>query len=133
MLAQILAFIGPTIAWLWCAKSVSCTIVYTFRFMEEKTKTIQAKWNGELIAESDKTIHIEGNRYFPPEAVNNEFLKASDTHTTCAWKGEASYYHVEVNGELNKDAAWYYPDPRPMAEGFKNYIAFWNGVEVKEV
>lgn len=99
--------------------------------MDATAKKVQATWNGEAIAESDKTIVIEGNHYFPPDSVKKEFLKESDTHTTCAWKGVASYYDVVVNGEVNKDAAWYYPEPRSLADGIKNYIAFWKGVEVK--
>ena len=75
---------------------------------------------------------VEGNHYFPPEAVKKEFLKESDTHTTCPWKGLASYYNVVVEGEVNEDAAWYYPDTKPAANKIKNYIAFWKGVEVKE-
>jgi uncharacterized protein (DUF427 family) len=93
---------------------------------------IKAVWKDKVIAESDKTIVVEGNHYFPPEAVKKEFLKDSDTHTTCPWKGLASYYNVVVEGEVNKDAAWYYPDTKPAANKIKNYIAFWKGVEIKE-
>lgn len=100
--------------------------------MEAAAKIVRATWKGEVIAESDKTIVIEGNHYFPPGSVNKEFLKESDTHTTCAWKGVASYYDVVVNNEVNKDAAWFYPEPRQLAEGIKNYIAFWKGVNVEK-
>lgn len=93
---------------------------------------MKAIYNNQVIAESDKTVVIEGNHYFPPDSVKKDFLTASDTHTTCPWKGEASYYHVVVNGDKANDAAWYYPDPRPLAEEIKGYIAFWNGVEVTE-
>jgi uncharacterized protein (DUF427 family) len=95
----------------------------------------KATWNGRILAESDDTIRIEGNHYFPPESVNKEFLVSSDTHTVCPWKGEASYYNVVVDGEANKDAAWYYPIPKDgsikrVGKDFTNYIAFWHGVEV---
>lgn len=97
---------------------------------------MRAVWNGSVIAESDDTIVIEGNQYFPPDTVKKEFLKPSNHHTTCHWKGEASYYHIEVNGEINEDAAWYYPDPKAgsvekVGKDFKNFVAFWHGVEVK--
>jgi len=95
----------------------------------------KATWNGQVLAESDDTIRIEGNHYFPPESVKKEFLTPSDTHTICPWKGEASYYNVVVDGETNEDAAWYYPTPKDgsiqrVGKDFTNYIAFWHGVEV---
>ena len=93
---------------------------------------MKAIWNGEIIAESDATIIIEGNHYFPPETINPEFFKSSDTHTTCPWKGLASYYNVEVNGSTNSDAAWYYPEVSELAKGIKGYVAFWHGVKVTE-
>jgi uncharacterized protein (DUF427 family) len=93
---------------------------------------MKAIYNNQVIAKSNNTIVIEGNHYFPPDSVKKEFLTASDTHTTCPWKGEASYYNVVVNGDKVDDAAWYYPNPRPLAEEIKGYIAFWNGVEVTE-
>lgn len=93
---------------------------------------MKAIWNGHVLAESDKTIIIENNHYFPPESINKDFFKTSDTHTVCPWKGTASYYTVTVNGEENPDAAWYYPTPKHQAEGIKNYIAFWKGVKVSE-
>lgn len=89
-----------------------------------------AKWNGKVIAESNDTIVIEGNHYFPPTTIKKEFFKDSSTHTNCPWKGEASYYTLDVDGQLNADAAWYYPTPSGLAEGFKNYVAFWKGVTV---
>ncbi len=96
----------------------------------------KAIWNNQLLAESDATIYIEGNHYFPPQSVKKEFLTPSDTHTTCFWKGQASYYNVVVSGQTNPDAAWYYPTPMPNAiktvgKDFTNYIAFWHGVEVR--
>ena len=93
---------------------------------------IRAYWNDTVIAESGKTLKIEGNHYFPLESVKQEFLTGSDTHTTCAWKGDASYYHLNVNGRVNEDAAWYYPDPKDAAAEIKNRVAFWRGVEVRE-
>lgn len=92
---------------------------------------MKAIWNNMIIAESDETIVIERNHYFPPESVNMEFLRKSSHHTTCPWKGEASYYDVEVNGKTNRNGAWYYPQPFDAAGQIKNYIAFWRGVEVK--
>jgi len=93
---------------------------------------MKAIWNGEIIAESNETINIEGNQYFPPDSVKKEYLKESDLHTTCPWKGVASYYHIEIGSERNENAAWFYPDTKPAADGFENYIAFWKGVEVKD-
>ena len=89
-----------------------------------------AKWNNAVLAESDKTQIVEGNVYFPPDAVKREHLRESATHTTCPWKGEASYYDVVVNGETNRDAAWYYPAPKSAAANILNHVAFWRGVEV---
>ncbi|HAD96780.1 MAG TPA: hypothetical protein DCG19_05195 [Cryomorphaceae bacterium] len=92
---------------------------------------MKAIWKDVVLAESDKTIVIENNHYFPPDSIHKEYFKPSDLHTTCPWKGEASYYSIEVDGELNKDAAWYYPKTREMARPIEGYIAFWRGVEVK--
>ena len=91
---------------------------------------MKAIWNKQVIAESDDIINVEGNSYFPVESVNKEFLKESKTETVCHWKGLASYYSLQVNGDINNDAAWYYTEPRPLADGIKNRIAFWKGVEV---
>ena len=93
---------------------------------------VKAVWKGKIIAESDETEIVEGNHYFPPDSVNREYFKDSNTTSTCPWKGEASYYDVEVDGETNKDAAWYYPEPKDAASNIKGYIAFWNGVEIEE-
>jgi uncharacterized protein (DUF427 family) len=90
-----------------------------------------AKWNGVVLAESDKTITVEGNLYFPPDSVNMEYFRQSDYHTTCPWKGNASYYDIVVGDDVNKDAAWYYPEPKSAAENIKGYVAFWKGVEVQ--
>lgn len=92
--------------------------------------TIVATWNGTVIASSDQTIVVEGNHYFPPTSVRQEVLRPSDTHTTCSWKGEASYYSLESGGEVNPDAAWFYPAPKQAAGEIKDYIAFWKGVKV---
>lgn len=94
-------------------------------------RTMKAIWNGQIIAESDKTIVIEGNQYFPPDALKKEFFEESSTHTTCSSKGVASYFSVVVGGEKNKDAAWYYPDPKDAAKNIKGYVAFWRGVKVE--
>ena len=91
----------------------------------------KAIWNGQVIAESERCEMVEGNYYFPPDTVKRELLQPSDTHTTCGWKGIASYYHVAVGGEVNKDAAWYYPDTKPEARNIEGYIAFWKGVKVE--
>lgn len=92
--------------------------------------TIRATWNGAVIAESDRTVVVEGNHYFPAEDVRPGALAPSDTHTTCPWKGLASYYDVVVDGRSNPDAAWYYPEPLPAAEQITGRVAFWKGVEV---
>ena len=92
---------------------------------------MRAIWNGAVLAESDKTIVVEGNHYFPPDAVNGDYLQESSTHTTCPWKGLASYYNVEVDGQVNRDAAWYYPSPKPAASHIKDHVAFWRGVSVE--
>ena len=91
---------------------------------------VEARWNGAVIARSDDTVVVEGNHYFPAASVNAEFLRPSDTHTTCPWKGVASYYSLEVDGRTNKDAAWYYPETKPKADHIRGRIAFWKGVEV---
>jgi uncharacterized protein (DUF427 family) len=91
-----------------------------------------ASWNGEIIAKSDKTVVIEGNDYFPPESIIASHFKPSTTHTTCSWKGVASYYDIVVGGETNKDAAWYYPDVKDAANEIKGYVAFWKGVKISD-
>ncbi|AIF68809.1 hypothetical protein PAP_01860 [Palaeococcus pacificus DY20341] len=93
---------------------------------------VKAVWNGAVLAEVEKKrlILLEGNVYFPPDSVNKKYLKESDIHSTCPWKGEASYYDIVVNGKVNKDAAWYYPEPKDAAKHIKGYVAFWKGVEI---
>jgi uncharacterized protein (DUF427 family) len=92
----------------------------------------KATWNGVTLAESDHCEMIEGNVYFPPDALDRQYFQDSNTHTTCSWKGTASYYTVVVNGQENKDAAWYYPDPKAKAQNIKGHIAFWRGVSVEK-
>jgi len=93
---------------------------------------MKAMWNGKVLAESDRTVVVEGNHYFPAMSVNRAYFKESPTHTTCPWKGVASYYSIVVDGETNKDAAWYYPEPKEAANQIKDYVAFWKGVKVEE-
>ena len=93
---------------------------------------MKATWENTVLAESDKTILVEGNHYFPPDAVKKEYFRSSDTHSTCPWKGLASYYHVQVGDKVNKDAAWYYPEPKEAANSIKSHVAFWRGVKVGE-
>jgi uncharacterized protein (DUF427 family) len=92
---------------------------------------VRATWNGAVLAESDRTIVVENNHYFPPEAVKREFFRDSTHHTTCGWKGEASYYDVVVGGQTNAQAAWYYPTPKEAAQQIAGYVAFWKGVKVE--
>lgn len=91
----------------------------------------RAVWNGQVVAESDDTILLEGNHYFPRDAIDVGFLRDSDTHTFCFWKGQASYYDVVADGETARDAAFYYPDPSPAARSIKGHVAFWRGVRVE--
>jgi uncharacterized protein (DUF427 family) len=91
---------------------------------------MKAIWNGVVIAESAETVVVEGNHYFPKEAVKPEFLRESDHHTVCPWKGTASYYSLEVAGQKNANAAWYYPSPKDAAKKITGYVAFWKGVQV---
>jgi uncharacterized protein (DUF427 family) len=91
----------------------------------------RAIWKGAVLAESDRCEMVEGNCYFPPESINRQYLEKSDKHTTCPWKGEASYYDVVVEGQVNKDAAWYYPIPKEAAKNVQGYVAFWKGVTVE--
>ena len=95
--------------------------------------TIRATWNGTVLAESDRTVVVEGNHYFPAEDVEDRYFEASDAHTTCPWKGEASYRSVVVDGSRNDDAAWYYPSPKEAAAEITDKVAFWKGVTVEEV
>jgi uncharacterized protein (DUF427 family) len=91
---------------------------------------MKAIWNNKVIAESTETIVVENNHYFPSKSVNMEFLKESSTNSICPWKGVASYYTLKVDGKENSDAAWFYPNTKPLANNIRNYIAFWKGVEI---
>ena len=92
----------------------------------------KAIWNGAVLAESRETVVLEGNHYFPPDAIHREYFRPSATQTVCGWKGTADYFHIEVDGQTNADAAWYYPDPQPAAQQIKDRVAFWRGVQVVE-
>jgi uncharacterized protein (DUF427 family) len=92
---------------------------------------MKATWKNAVLAESNDTVVVEGNHYFPAESIHREHFRDSATHTTCPWKGEASYYHVVVNDEVNKDAAWYYPNPQEAAKNIEGHVAFWKGVKVQ--
>ena len=92
----------------------------------------KAVWNGAVVANSNSCEKVEGNFYFPPDALETKFFKDSSTTSICSWKGEAHYYNLDVNGQINKDAAWYYPDPKPAASNIKGYIAFWKGVQFED-
>lgn len=94
---------------------------------------IRAIWNGKVVAESERTEIVEGNHYFPPDAVHKAYLRSSETHTVCPWKGTASYYSLDVDGSENRDAAWFYPDPKPAARNIAGHVAFWKGVRVETV
>jgi uncharacterized protein (DUF427 family) len=91
---------------------------------------MKAIWNNKVIAESDDIVNVEGSAYFPVESVNKALLKNSETNTVCHWKGTASYYNIEVDGQVNKDAVWYYPSPSGLASSIKGRVAFWRGVQV---
>jgi uncharacterized protein (DUF427 family) len=91
---------------------------------------MKATWNGAVVAESNETVVVEGNHYFPADSINKEFFSPSETHTVCGWKGTASYCDLVVNGDTNKDAAWYYPEAKPDAKNIEGYFAFWKGVQV---
>lgn len=93
---------------------------------------MKAIWNNKVIAESDNTIVVEGNHYFPADSIKKDYFNDSETHTTCHWKGVASYFNLEVDGKENKDAAWYYPEASELAKGIENRVAFWRGVQVTE-
>jgi uncharacterized protein (DUF427 family) len=104
--------------------------VVTVRIEIGVKKMATATWNGQIIAESDETEIVEGNHYFPPHTIRSEFFQPSDASSVCPWKGTASYYDVVVDGEVNKGAAWFYPDPKPAASNIKDHVAFWRGVTV---
>ncbi len=92
---------------------------------------MKAIWNGAVIAKSDTTVVVEGNHYFPEASLNRDYISFSNHHTMCGWKGQASYYSLLVNGEMNTDAVWFYPNPKPEAEEIKGHVAFWKGVKIE--
>lgn len=96
----------------------------------DRRNMTRAEWNGAVLAESESTIVVEGNHYFPRDSIRAEHFAASDAHTICSWKGTAAYFDVVVGGEVNPGAAWYYPDPKPAAAEISGYVAFWRGVSV---
>ena len=91
----------------------------------------KAIWKGTILAESNQTRVVEGNHYFPPNSIKKEYFQTGENHTICPWKGMASYYDIEVDGQVNKNAAWYYPSPKPAAKDISGYVAFWKGVQVE--
>jgi uncharacterized protein (DUF427 family) len=99
--------------------------------LRKEDRAMKATWNGVVVAESDDTVVVEGNHYFPADSLRREYVQPSDTHTTCAWKGVASYYDVNVDGAVAKDAVWYDPEPSAAAEQIADRVAFWRGVEVQ--
>jgi uncharacterized protein (DUF427 family) len=92
----------------------------------------KATWEGTVLAESDATVEVEGNQYFPPDAIKQEYFKPSSQHSVCPWKGTASYYDLEVNGKRNAGAAWFYPEPKAAAKQIAGHVAFWKGVKVEK-
>ena len=92
----------------------------------------KATWEGAILAESDQTVEVEGNQYFPLDAIRKEYFQPSNEHSVCPWKGTASYYDIDVSGKRNPGAAWYYPDPKPAAKQIKDHVAFWKGVKVEK-
>lgn len=93
---------------------------------------MKAIWNGQILAESEETVVVESNHYFPASSINKTYFKNSETRSQCPWKGEASYYTIIVDGEENRDAAWYYPSPKEAAKNITDHVAFWKGVEVTD-
>lgn len=104
--------------------------LFQFKYIGSKNNIMKAIWNDKVIAESNDTVIVEGNHYFPEKDVKKEYFDNSDTKSHCPWKGDASYYSIKVDGAVNKDAAWYYPEPSELAKQIKNRIAFWKGVEI---
>jgi uncharacterized protein (DUF427 family) len=120
-----------TVRWDYLAASRASKRKFNSTQSGENADMAKAVWNGVVLAESDTFEIVEGNIYFPPEAIKSEYFRNSTHHTTCGWKGEASYYTVEVNGQTNQNAAWYYPMPKNAAKNITGYIAFWHGVKVE--
>jgi uncharacterized protein (DUF427 family) len=99
---------------------------------QEQESSMKAVWNGTVIAESDDTVVVEGNHYFPRASLRDDVVRSSDTHTVCPWKGTASYYSLELDGAQSRDAVWYYPEPKSAAKQIKDRVAFWKDVKVTE-
>jgi uncharacterized protein (DUF427 family) len=116
---------------LWLALKLSYNPRAICKSVEQEVKGMRAVWRNAVLAESDNTVVVEGNHYFPPDSIKSEYFRPSGTHTTCPWKGEASYYDVVVEGETNRDAAWYYPEVKEAAANIKGRVAFWRGVRVE--
>ena len=93
---------------------------------------MKASWNGETLAQSNATIVVEGNHYFPPDSLDRQFFKPSGQQSVCPWKGTASYYDIDAGGKVNSGAAWFYPEPKSAASNIAGYVAFWKGVQVSE-
>lgn len=93
---------------------------------------MKAAWENTILAESQQTVVVEGNHYFPPDSIKKEYFRQSEKNTTCPWKGRASYYHIQVGGKTNEDAAWFYPEPKEAAKSIKDHVAFWRGVKVTD-
>src|ERR1700754_2990356 len=105
-----------------------------FQYGDERASqkgVMRATWNDAVLVDSNDTVVVEGKHYFPEDQIDKQYFQPSDTHTTCPWKGEASYFNIVVNGQINKDAAWFYPDPKPAAAEIKDRVAFWRGVKVE--
>ncbi|HEX8890971.1 MAG TPA: DUF427 domain-containing protein [Pyrinomonadaceae bacterium] len=117
---------------LWLAFKLSYNPIAICKSVEQEVKRMRAVWRDAVLAESDNTVVVEGNHYFPPDSIKSEYFRPSATHTTCPWKGEASYYDVVVEGETNRDAAWYYPEAKEAAANIKGRVAFWRGVKISE-
>jgi|SRR5271156_6755164 len=110
---------------------VESRIFATRRAVRHLFGMAKAIWENAVIAESNQTVEVEGNQYFPADSIKSEYFKPSPKHSECPWKGTASYYNVEVNGKTNADAAWFYPNPKPEAQQIQNHVAFWKGVKVQ--
>ena len=99
---------------------------------DRRSNAVKATWNGAILAESNNTVVVEGNHYFPPDSINREYFRESNTQSTCPWKGLSSYHDIVVDDKVNKDAAWYYPAPKEAARQITGHVAFWRGVQVAE-
>lgn len=124
----LVSLVALTGFWGGVAQAANSYVSAPSHFRKESMKAI---WNGAVIAQSDDTVVLEGNHYFPESSLNHDYVTFSNHHTMCSWKGQASYYSLLVNGEMNTDAAWYYPDPKPEAENIKGHVAFWKGVKIE--